>query len=130
MGRFPWRSIKVRAVDVFSVTWLVLGTRIEIDFKSISLIHRPSSLGTLDALFADTEAETVSTVRLMFAEISRVLKFGGRYLCLTLAQDFIAEEVVNWFFQDKGWILRIQRVFDMEQGEKDYVKLVFVCVKG
>lgn len=80
--------------------------------------------GTLDALFADTEADTVSTVRQMFAEISRVLKFGGRYLCLTLAQDFIAEELVNWFYQDKGWILRIQRVFDMEQGEAELVVVV------
>ena len=80
-------------------------------------------VGTLDALFADTEAPTVSTVRQMFTEISRVLKFAGRYICLSLAQDFIAEELVNWFRKDQGWILRVQRVFDMEQG-KDRVDWV------
>ena len=78
--------------------------------------------GTLDALFADTEASTVGCVRRMFAEISRVLKFAGRYVCLTLAQDFIAEEFVNWFCQDRGWILRIQRVFDMERGVSEWTE--------
>lgn len=87
--------------------------------------------GTLDALFADTEIATVVSVRRMFCEVSRVLKFGGRYVCFSLSQDFIAEEFVNWFHQDAGWIIRVQRVFDMEQGDSVHHMplFAFVCTK-
>lgn len=75
--------------------------------------------GTLDALFADTEESTVQTVEKMFSEISRLLKFGGRYICLTLAQDFIISKQLNWFMEDEGWIIRVHRVFDMEKESSD-----------
>lgn len=33
----------------------------------------------------------------MFSEIDRVLKTGGRYLCVSLAQDHILDKLLNSF---------------------------------
>jgi ubiquinone/menaquinone biosynthesis C-methylase UbiE len=38
--------------------------------------------GTLDALFTDTSAEVVERVEAMWGEVARVLRLGGRYLCV------------------------------------------------
>ena len=53
--------------------------------------------GTLDALFTDTEDSTVAKVEQMWAEIGRVLSIGGRYICVSLAQDHILKTVVEYF---------------------------------
>ncbi|ELU00523.1 hypothetical protein CAPTEDRAFT_136807 [Capitella teleta] len=71
--------------------------------------------GTLDALMTDSSADVSQTVTKMFDEISRVLKFGGRYVCVSLAQKHIVEKVLQ-YFPDQGWPVRICRV-DKETGE-------------
>ena len=53
--------------------------------------------GTLDALFTDTEDSTMAKVEQMWAEIGRVLSIGGRYICVSLAQDHILKTVVEYF---------------------------------
>ncbi len=70
--------------------------------------------GTLDALFTDELHETVSKVRQMFSEITRVLKSGGRYICVSLLQEHILNELMEYFSQ--GWIVRVHKV---EQRPKD-----------
>ena len=54
----------------------------------------PVSAGTLDAMF--TGAEDASMVDKMFSEINRVLKFGGRYIVITLLQPHILEHVSKY----------------------------------
>ena len=56
--------------------------------------------GTLDALMTDDKPETVEKVDKMFSEINRILKFGGRYLCVSLAQKHILNKVVQHFSQE------------------------------
>ena len=53
--------------------------------------------GTLDALYSQDDQENEEKIEKMFAEISRVLRIGGRYLCITLAQSFIAKKIVQYF---------------------------------
>ncbi len=53
--------------------------------------------GTLDALFTDESDAVVANVDRMFAEIARVLRLGGRYVCVTLAQDHILRKVLTYF---------------------------------
>ena len=53
--------------------------------------------GTLDAIMTDGGEQTTSTVNRMFREIGRVLKIGGRYVCVSLAQDHILRKVVQYF---------------------------------
>ena len=53
--------------------------------------------GTLDALMTDESEEVGAQVDQMFAEIGRVLRLGGRYICVTLAQDHILKKVLAYF---------------------------------
>jgi len=70
--------------------------------------------GTLDAIFNDTDEATVAKVETMFSEVTRVLKKGGRFILVTLAQDFILNKVMQYFSKD--WLVRIHKIeFDAMQ---------------
>ena len=53
--------------------------------------------GTVDAIFTQNTQEVVSQINKMLQEIGRVLRVGGRFLCITLAQDHIASHLVQSF---------------------------------
>ena len=53
--------------------------------------------GTLDAVLVDESDDTMDTVNKMFAEIDRVLRVGGRYICVSLAQDHIIKKIIEYF---------------------------------
>ena len=55
--------------------------------------------GTLDALMSDQKEEVIVECDKMFSEIDRVLKFNGRYICISLAQDHIAKKVFKSFLE-------------------------------
>ena len=88
--------------------------------------------GTLDAIFADNNIEIAMGVRKMFTEILRVLKVVGRYICVTLAQDHILNELLSFF---PKWCF--VRVHEIKMKEVDTVSglgsklpvFAFVCTK-
>ncbi|NWT11045.1 MET13 protein, partial [Vireo altiloquus] len=82
--------------------------------------------GTLDALLTDEEETTLAKVDQMFAEISRVLQVGGRYLCVSLAQAHVLKKAVEYFSQE-GWVVRIHQVASNED-KQQFVLPVFVYV--
>jgi len=53
--------------------------------------------GTVDAIFTNNTPEIVSQIDRMLHEIGRVLRVGGRFLCISLAQEHIAHHVVHRF---------------------------------
>ena len=55
--------------------------------------------GTLDALMSDQREEVIAECDKMFNEIDRVLKYNGRYICVSLAQDHIAKKVLKTFLE-------------------------------
>lgn len=70
--------------------------------------------GTLDALMPDDSHETSLIINKYFSEIKRVLKFGGRYICISLLQSHIlAKLLVN--FCDNSWMLRVVRCHEAEE---------------
>uniref|UniRef100_A0A8D0BXV5 eEF1A lysine and N-terminal methyltransferase n=1 Tax=Salvator merianae TaxID=96440 RepID=A0A8D0BXV5_SALMN len=85
--------------------------------------------GTLDALLTDEKETTLSRGERMLAEISRVLQFGGRYLCVSLAQSHVLKMVVNYFCQE-GWMVRIHQVSGKEvcSSEGEFALPIFVYV--
>ncbi|OWF39956.1 methyltransferase-like protein 13 [Mizuhopecten yessoensis] len=85
--------------------------------------------GTLDALMVDDSADVVADIDAMFTEIGRVLKQGGRYICISLLQDHIMNKVLQ-FFPDLGWPLRIHKVNteDSENKDKEFNMPVFAVV--
>lgn len=48
-----------------------------------------------------------------FQEINRVLRMGGRYICISLLQSHILKKLLD-YFPKEGWMFRICRCFDAE----------------
>lgn len=82
--------------------------------------------GTLDAILTDDEEATLSKVDRMFAEVSRVLQVGGRYLCVSLAQAHVLKKAVEYFSQE-GWVVRVHEVAG-SRDEQQFILPVFVYV--
>lgn len=53
--------------------------------------------GTLDAVFPEDTAENTQKVHFLFEEIIRILKDNGVYLCISLLQEHILTNVLNFF---------------------------------
>ena len=64
--------------------------------------------GTLDAIMTDDSTSTIEKITAMIAEIRRVLKNNGRYICVSLAQGHIVDFVVDTFAS--GWLVRLHRI--------------------
>lgn len=77
--------------------------------------------GTLDALMSENSKEATERAMKMFQEIDRVLKFGGRYICVSLLQEHILKCFLSHFHQ-LGWMIRVCRCEDAERNDED-VKL-------
>ena len=83
----------------------------------------------LDAIFSNMNDKTVQSVDQMFAEIERVLKIAGRYLCILLAQDHIMKKLLEKF--EVGWLVRVHKVLlgdDKSGSGMGRALLVFVFV--
>jgi len=53
--------------------------------------------GTVDAMFTHNTTEVVCRIDKMLHEVSRVLRVGGRFVCISLAQEHIASHIVQSF---------------------------------
>lgn len=88
--------------------------------------------GTLDALMPDDAPETVATVDKYWDEVTRVLRTGGRYVCVSLLQSHILTKVLD-YFPARDFMLRIVRCFDAEEKTRadnpdGYAMPVFIIV--
>lgn len=61
--------------------------------------------GTFDALMSDESEQVVEQSEKFFSEIDRVLKVGGRYMCISLAQDHILSKLVGSFKEKYTYLL-------------------------
>ncbi|XP_043986560.1 eEF1A lysine and N-terminal methyltransferase isoform X1 [Gambusia affinis] len=85
--------------------------------------------GTLDAMASEEEG---ALARRMITEVGRVLKVGGRYVCVTLAQEAVIKLAVEHFVH-MGWAVRLHCLQE-ERGkeEEDTFALpvfVLICTK-
>ncbi|XP_060088414.1 eEF1A lysine and N-terminal methyltransferase [Heteronotia binoei] len=85
--------------------------------------------GTLDALLTDGEEATLARVERMFTEIGRVLQFGGRYLCVSLAQAHVLKAAVEYFSKE-GWMVRVHQASGKEAttSEGKFALPVFIYI--
>ena len=65
--------------------------------------------GTLDAIFTSDDGKIAENIEKMLGEIARVLKVGGRYLCVSLAQEHILNMLLE-YFQKLNWFIRVHKV--------------------
>ena len=78
--------------------------------------------GTFDALTPppsknkDKDAENIEKTKseLMLEEINRVLKQGGRFVCISLLQPHVAERLFS-YFTNAGWMIRVVRCTAVEE---------------
>eukprot|EP00897_Mesotaenium_endlicherianum_P005937 jgi/Mesen1/5371/ME000268S04572 len=64
--------------------------------------------GGLDALMGEENAGALQAGTRLLAEVKRLLRPGGRYLCVTLGQEHVAGALVRSFRE--GWDLTFHRV--------------------
>ncbi|KTG40965.1 hypothetical protein cypCar_00017374, partial [Cyprinus carpio] len=81
--------------------------------------------GTLDAMASEEDGALAGR---MLAEVGRVLAVGGRYVCITLAQEHVIKLAVQHFAQ--GWAVRIHCLSGQQNKESDssFALPVFVPV--
>ncbi|XP_043076183.1 eEF1A lysine and N-terminal methyltransferase isoform X2 [Puntigrus tetrazona] len=81
--------------------------------------------GTLDAMASEEDGELAGR---MLAEVGRVLAVGGRYVCVTLAQEHVIKLAVEHFA--RGWAVRIHCLSAQQTAESDasFALPVFVLV--
>ncbi|VVC41366.1 Methyltransferase domain,S-adenosyl-L-methionine-dependent methyltransferase [Cinara cedri] len=86
--------------------------------------------GTLDALMPDSEVESLTRAMAMFNEIKRILKFGGRYICVSLLQYHIAKFIFS-YFSENNWIIRVCQCTEVEDSADFNGQPVFmvICTK-
>ncbi|XP_063056507.1 eEF1A lysine and N-terminal methyltransferase isoform X2 [Engraulis encrasicolus] len=83
--------------------------------------------GTLDAMASEKEGVLATN---MLTEIARVLAVGGRYVCVTLAQENVVRLGVE-FFAKAGWAVRLHcmtKEQDEDSSESTFALPVFVLV--
>ncbi|XP_061540455.1 eEF1A lysine and N-terminal methyltransferase isoform X1 [Phycodurus eques] len=83
--------------------------------------------GTLDAMASE---EGGALARNMLTEVGRVLTIGGRYVCITLAQESVIRLAVEHFVQ-LGWAVRLhclQEETCAEEDDDSFALPVFVLV--
>ncbi|XP_074523549.1 eEF1A lysine and N-terminal methyltransferase [Halichoeres trimaculatus] len=84
--------------------------------------------GTLDAVASEGEGVIA---RNMLTEVGRVLSVGGRYVCVTLAQESVIQLAVE-LFVELGWAVRLHCLQEERGKEEDSFALpvfVLVCTK-
>ncbi|NP_001038234.3 eEF1A lysine and N-terminal methyltransferase [Danio rerio] len=81
--------------------------------------------GTLDAMASEEDGALAGR---MLAEVGRVLAVGGRYVCITLAQEHVIKLAVEHFV--KGWAVRVHCLTGQQNEESDssFALPVFVLV--
>lgn len=84
--------------------------------------------GTLDAILSDNSPEIIDKARKYFAEIQRILKVGGRYICVTLLQEHILNELLNYFIHN-NFMFRAVRCFEAENADNSLPVFIVVCTK-
>ncbi|XP_060722694.1 eEF1A lysine and N-terminal methyltransferase [Tachysurus vachellii] len=85
--------------------------------------------GTLDAMASEEEGVIA---RKMLAEVGRVLAVGGRYVCVTLAQEHVIKLAVEHFVE-AGFAIRIhslsQQNLDSDSSSFALPVFVLICTK-
>ena len=63
--------------------------------------------GALDALMSEDTVEVQEKTTAMFDEISRILTVNGKYICITLAEQYILKKLIS-YFSSNGWIVVVE----------------------
>lgn len=86
---------------------------------------------TIDALIPSDKQEYVTDANKYFREISRLLKNGGRYICISLLQEHVLN-LITQFFPNNNFMVRVVRCFEAESKDNRNGSLpifIVICTK-
>lgn len=102
--------------DRLECLWLTMdATEMTFPNESFSVVL---DKGTLDAMMSEESDNAKEVIRKYFMEIKRVLKNGGRFVCISLLQEHIIKELLE-FFPENNFLFRIVRCLEAEQKTAD-----------
>lgn len=85
--------------------------------------------GTLDAIFTDNK--TYDDVLEYFKECARILDFGGKFVCVSLAQEHIVAAIVEFF--NTGFEIHVHCIEQKQQDSSGFGSklpvFVFIIIK-
>lgn len=87
--------------------------------------------GALDALMAADTDEIKADATKMLTEVERVLANGGRYFCVTMAQDFILAHLLTYFCQQaeaSAWSVAVHEI--PRDARKPFVPFLVTLAKA
>jgi spermidine synthase len=84
---------------------------------------------TMDALMADDGPESNRDADKLLSEVDRVLKSGGRYICITLLQSHILNKLVGWFTSRGGWKVVIHQILSPQESDSPLCPFFLVATK-
>lgn len=91
--------------------WRIMdATKMEFGDEEFSVVL---DKGTLDAMMSEEKDTINESVIKYFEEIKRVLKNGGRFVCISLLQEHIIKYLLD-FFPPNNFLFRIVRCLDAE----------------
>lgn len=145
---FHWNFSNVTNIDISAVVIKQMQTQIQdktectlkymqMDALNMSFENESFTVvldkGTLDALMSDEKSETIMNTVKYFNEIQRVLRTGGRYICISLLQEHIMKALLD-YFPTNNWMFRVVRCFEAEKkayesGENPMPVFVIICTK-
>lgn len=92
--------------------WLQMdATKMTFENESYSVVL---DKGTLDAMMSEESDSVNDMVRNYFAEVARVLKPMGRFVCVSLLQEHIVKALLD-FFPAENFLLRVVRCLEAEK---------------
>jgi ubiquinone/menaquinone biosynthesis C-methylase UbiE len=118
-----------------NMKWLVMNM-LELGFGDASF-DAVFDKGALDALMGTNTAESHDEASQMFAEFSRVLDGKGRFICVSMAQNFVLHHLLEHFLLKEStnpdlpfhWKLDIQQASRAEGSDSPLRPFVFTFIK-
>ena len=84
--------------------------------------------GALDALMASDTDEVRQKAIMMFDDIGRVLAPAGKYICISLAEPFIAAIALQHFVS-RGWGITIDAILECAGPHVPFIPFFFTFEK-
>lgn len=86
---------------------------------------------TIDALIPSQNEKSLADAEKYFKEILRLLRNGGRYICISLLQEHLLELLLK-FFPCNSFMFRVVRCFEAENKDSTSANLpvfMVICTK-
>ena len=101
-------SMKLQNVNRNEMVWEVMDmTALTYADESYDVVL---DKGALDALMSANTPQAKAQAEDMFQSILRVLKVNGRYVCITLAEDYIVEQLLGYFSLTMSMTVQIHTI--------------------